>query len=57
MTTLNHNYKKDVIMRSLIVYSSKGGNTEKLAETVRDALPGKHIWLWFRTILIHPASL
>jgi flavodoxin len=28
-------------MRSLIVYSSKGGNTEKLAETVRDALPGE----------------
>jgi flavodoxin len=28
-------------MTSLVVYSSQTGNTRKLAETVRDALPGK----------------
>ncbi len=40
-------------MKSLIVYSSKSGNTKKLAETLRDILPGEKT---FKTMEDNPET-
>jgi len=41
-------------MKSLIVYSSKSGNTKKLVETIRYILPGEKV---FKTMEENPENL
>ena len=40
-------------MKSLIVYSSKSGNTKKLAEAIRDILPGEKV---LKTMEVNPTT-